>query len=88
MEQAYQALEEQDRKELLASFSASITSDFFRKEFSKRLWETRGILSDAVEFWTTRGLPLPSLEDFSLSQTAKRPDEILARIGELEKELS
>lgn len=87
MERAYQALQEEERKELLATFSASITTDFFRKEFSKRLWETRGILSDAVAFWTARGLPLPSLEDFSLSQTAKRPDEIQARIGELEKDL-
>jgi len=88
MEQAYQALEEEERKEVLATFSESITTDFFRKEFTKRLWETRGILSEAVGFWTARGLPLPSLEDFSLSQTAKRPDEIQARIGELEKELS
>ena len=88
MEKAYQALEEEERKEVLATFSQSITTDFFRKEFTKRLWETRGILSEAVAFWMARGLPLPSLEDFSLSQTAKRPDEIQARIGELEKELS
>lgn len=88
MERAYHALQEEERKELLATFSASITTDFFRKEFSKRLWETRGILSDAVAFWTNQGLPLPSLEAFSLSQTGKRPDEIQARIGELEKELS
>lgn len=88
MEQAYQALEEEERKEVLATFSQSITTDFFRKEFTKRLWETRGILSEAVAFWMARGLPLPSLEAFSLSQTAKRPDEIQARIGELEKELS
>ena len=88
MEQAYQALEEEERKEVLATFSQSITTDFFRKEFTKRLWETRGILSEAVAFWMARGLPLPSLEAFSLSQAAKRPDEIQARIGELEKELS
>lgn len=88
MEKAYQALEEEERKEVLATFSQSITTDFFRKEFTKRLWETRGILSEAVAFWMARGLPLPSLEDFSLSQTAKKPDEIQARIGELEKELS
>ena len=88
MEQAYQALEEEERKEVLATFSQSITTDFFRKEFTKRLWETRGILSEAVAFWMARGLPLPSLEAFSLSQTAKRPDEIQARIAELEKELS
>jgi len=88
MEKAYQALEEEERKEVLATFSQSITTDFFRKEFTKRLWETRGILSEAVAFWMARGLPLPSLEAFSLSQTAKRPDEIQARIGELEKELS
>ncbi len=88
MEKAYQALEEEERKEVLATFSESITTDFFRKEFTKRLWETRGILSEAVAFWMARGLPLPSLEAFSLSQTAKRPDEIQARIGELEKELS
>jgi plasmid replication initiation protein len=88
MEQAYQALEEQERKEVLARFSASITSDFFRKEFSKRLWKTRGILSEAVVFWTTEGLPIPSWEDFSVSQTSKRPDEIQARIAELERELS
>lgn len=88
MEQAFQALEEQERKEVLASFSASISSDFFRKEFSKRVWETRGILSDAVKFWIGQGLDLPSMEDFYLSQTSKKPDEIQARITELEKELS
>ena len=88
IDKAYQALEEEERKELLASFSASITSEFFRKEFAKRLWETRGILSEALSFWTDRGLPLPSLEVFALSQTSRRPDEIQARIAELESELS
>jgi hypothetical protein len=88
IDQAYQALEEEERMQLLANFSESITSEFFRKEFSKRLWETRGILSDAVSFWTGRGLALPSMEDFSVSQTSKKPDEIQARIAELEKELA
>ena len=88
IDRAYQALEEEERKELLATFSASITTDFFRREFTKRLWETRGILSEAVAFWSARGLPLPSLEAFALSQTSKRPDEIQARIVELESELA
>ena len=63
-------------------------SEMCIRDSSKRLWETRGILSDAVAFWTARGLPLPSLEAFSLSQNSKRPDEIQARIAELESELS
>lgn len=88
MEQAYQALEEEERKEVLTSFSGGITSDFFRKEFSKRLWETRGVLSEAVNFWIERGLALPSMEDFAVSQTSKTPEEIQARIVELEKELT
>lgn len=88
MEQAYQALEEDTRKALLASFSDSITTDFLRKEFAKRLWDTRGILADAVAFWADRGLRLPSLGDFTLSQTGKNPDEIQARLADLEKDLA
>jgi hypothetical protein len=88
IDQEYQNLEDEDRKQLLVDFSASILSDFLRKEFSKRVWKTRGILSDAVSFWKGRGLPLPSLEEFYISQAAKTVNEIQARIAELENDLA
>jgi len=87
MEHAYQTLEEDERKSVLADFSEKITTGFLRKEFAKSLWNTRGILSQAVEFWTARAVPLPAWDDFVMSQTSRPLSEIQARISELKKEL-
>lgn len=87
IERAFQVLPEEERREVLATFEETLPTRLFVTEFRKRGWETRATFPDALRFWKERGTPLPSFEDFAATQTSKTPEEIRARISELEKEL-
>lgn len=88
IEKAFQGLPEEERKEVLSSFEESLSTRLFVTEFRKRGWDTRATFPDALRFWQARGAPLPSFDQFATTQTTKTPDELRARIKELEKELS
>lgn len=88
IEKAFQGLPEEERKELLSAFEATLATRLFVTEFRKRGWETRATFPDALRFWQARGTPLPSFDDFAATQTTKTPDEMRARVSELEKELT
>lgn len=88
IEMAFQALPENERKEVLASFEKTLGTRLFVTEFRKRGWDTRATFPDALRFWQMRGTPLPSFDQFSATQTAKTPERMRARIEELETDLS
>ncbi len=88
IEKAFQGLPEEERIELLSAFEETLATRLFVTEFRKRGWETRATFPDALRFWQARGTPLPSFDEFAATQTTKTPDDMRARISELEKEFT
>jgi plasmid replication initiation protein len=87
IEQKIQDLSEEDRREVHEAFEATLSSRLFVTEFRKHGWGARASFPDALTFWQDRGVGLPSFDAFAETQTTKKPDDMRARIAELEKYL-
>jgi hypothetical protein len=84
IEQKVQDLSEEERREVHEAFEATLSSRLFVTEFRKHGGGARASFPDALKFWQDRGAGLPSFDAFAETQTTKKPDDMRARIAELE----
>jgi len=87
IEQKIQDLSEEERREVYEAFEATLFSRLFVTEFRKHGWSARASFPDVLTFWQDSGDGLPSFDAFAETQRTKKPDQMRARIVELEKYL-
>tara|TARA_R110002049_G_scaffold41475_3_gene124882 strand:- start:759 stop:1931 length:1173 start_codon:yes stop_codon:yes gene_type:complete len=85
--EAFQGLSEGQREVVTAEFQLGLSSVMYVNAFKKGGWQDSLTFLDAKKFWEARGLVLPSPADWAQETGSEDPEELTARIEEIEKKL-
>lgn len=83
----YNGLPAAEKEAVSAEFEAGLSARVFVQDFKKSSWESRGVFLDALKFWSKRGTPLPSSEEFSKENPQGTIEEMREKVKKLEEEL-
>lgn len=83
----YNNLPAVEKEAVSAEFEAGLSARVFVQDFKKSSWESRGVFLDALKFWSKRGTPLPSSEEFSKENPQGTIEEMREKVKKLEEEL-
>ena len=87
IEEAFQALPEDQKKAATAEFQLGLGSYIYVDAFKKAGWKDRLNAVAIREFWSARSVSFPSPADWAQKNSSLEPDVIKAQIEELEAEL-
>ena len=87
IEDAFDALPESQKEDVMAEFEASFTSLIYKNAFRKSGWKDRLSFPNIMKFWAARGLSLPSPAGFAKAQGSKEPAVLKAAIEATEEAL-
>jgi hypothetical protein len=87
IEEAFQALSEDQRSAVSAEFQLRLGSRIYVDAFKKAGWKDRLNGPDIKEFWEARGLKFPSPSDWAQKNGSKEPDVLKEQIEAFELKL-
>jgi hypothetical protein len=82
----YNGLAAAEKEAVSAEFEARLSARVFVQDFKKASWESRGAFLDALKFWSERGAPLPSSDEFSKGSPQGTIEEMRVKVKRLEEE--
>jgi plasmid replication initiation protein len=87
IEEAFQALPDDEKSALKAQFETTLTSSIYRSAFQKGGWKDRLTFPDITKFWEARGLALPSPAAWAVEKGSREAAAYKADVEAIEEKL-